>query len=228
MTVKKEITFLIVFMLMLQPVFVRAGGGGGHSSLPHTSYQRGNGSPVVGIIGVSACIGMTVYWRRKKARLMHQEIEENLLEAYSQDTFWNEKKLKKKVREQYFIIQNAWSNQDIEILKQHLSEYLYEQWQMKIEWQQFQEQSNLLEHIQLFKVMIVDLYDAIDNHQDYFWVYIEGKMQDSFIEEGQVTDSHNETFVGYWKFIRHGNDILLDEMKQQGEVESCLDLFLDV
>lgn len=220
MIVKKGITFLIVFMLMLQPVFVRAGGGGGHSSLPHTSHQRGNGSPLVGIMGVSACIGMTVYWRRKKARLMYQEIEENLLEAYSQDTFWNEKNLKNKVREQYFIIQNAWSNQDLKILKQHLSEYLYEQWQMKIEWQQFQEQSKLLEHIQLFKVMIVDLHDAIDNHQDYFWVYIERKMQDSFIEGGQVTDSHNETFVEYWKFIRHGNDILLDEMKQQDEVES--------
>ena len=151
---------------------------------------------------------------------MYQEIEENLLEAYSQDTFWNEKNLKNKVREQYFIIQNAWSNQDLKILKQHLSEYLYEQWQMKIEWQQFQEQSKLLEHIQLFKVMIVDLHDAIDNHQDYFWVYIERKMQDSFIEGGQVTDSHNETFVEYWKFIRHGNDILLDEMKQQDEVES--------
>ena len=90
--------------------------------MPHTSQQRGNGSPLVGIMGVSACIGMTVYWRRKKARLMYQEIEENLLEAYSQDTFWNEKNLKNKVREQYFIIQNAWSNQDLKILKQHLNE----------------------------------------------------------------------------------------------------------
>lgn len=225
---KKGIIILFVFIVMLQPVFARAGGGsagggggggGSHSSHPHTS-QRKNGSPFVGIVGTGACIAAFVYFKRRKARLMHQQIEDDLLEASNQDEFWDEKDLKRKVKDKYFVIQEAWSKQDLETLKKHLSEHLYERWQLKIEWQQYQNQSNLLDYIQLFKVMIVDLYDAIDNHQDYFWVYIEGKMKDVLMEDGQILESHQDSFVEYWKFIRQGNDILLDEIKQQEEVES--------
>ena len=227
-SVKKGILILLIFIVMLQPVFARAGGGGGgsggggsggHSSQPHTS-QRNEGSPIVGIVGTGACIATFIYFKRRKARLMHQEIEDDLLDALKQDEFWNEKDLKKKVKEKYFVIQNAWSKQDLETLKKHLSEHLYEQWQLKIEWQHYQNQSNLLDHIQLFKVMIVDFNDAIDNHQDYFWVYIEGKMKDVFVEDGQILESHQDPFVEYWKFIRQDHDILLDEIKQQDEVES--------
>ena len=64
------------------------------------------------------------------------------------------------------------------------------------------------------------LYDDIDNHQDYFWVYIEGKMNDTMVQDEQIIESHHDTFVEYWKFIRYGDDILLDEIKQQDEVES--------
>ena len=118
------------------------------------------------------------------------------------------------------IIQEAWSKQDLETLKKHLSESLYEQWKLKIEWQQFQQQYNQLDHIQLLKVILVDLHDAIDNQQDFFWVYIEGKMNDLMIEKQEVIASNHECFVEYWKFVRHGNDFLLDEIKQQDEVES--------
>ena len=105
-------------------------------------------------------------------------------------------------------------------MKKHLSESLYEQWKLKIEWQQFQQQYNQLDHIQLLKVILVDLHDAIDNQQDFFWVYIEGKMNDLMIEKQEVIASNHDSFVEYWKFVRHGNDFLLDEIKQQDEVES--------
>lgn len=64
-----------------------------------------------------------------------------------------------------------------------LSDALYERWQLKMEWQQYQNQQNVLDNIQLFKVILVDLYDDIDNHQDYFWVYIEGKMNDTMVQD---------------------------------------------
>lgn len=48
--------------------------------------------------------------------------------------------------------------------------------------------------------------NVLNNDQDCFWVDMEGKM--------------NDTLVEYWKFIRYGYNILLDEMKQQDGVES--------
>lgn len=226
---KRLLLVFIVFMILLTPVGARAGGGsssgGGGGGSSHTSSHRsrrssGNGSPIAGVIGIGACMGMIVYWKRKKARHMHQEIKDDLSFAYQQDDFWNEKVLKKKVKEKYLIIQEAWSKQDLETLKKHLSESLYEQWKLKIEWQQYQQQYNQLDHIQLLKVILVDLHDAIDNQQDFFWVYIEGKMNDLMIEKQEVIASNHECFVEYWKFVRHGNDFLLDEIKQQDEVES--------
>lgn len=227
---KKVIIILFIFIFMCQPVFARAGGGsssgGGsrghssHTSSPHTSSRRQGGSPIAGVLGVGGCLMMMLYWKRHKARKMHQEIVDDIKTAYQQDTFWDEKVLKKKVEEQYFKIQKAWSKQDLTTLKLCLSDALYERWQLKMEWQQYQNQQNVLDNIQLFKVILVDLYDDIDNHQDYFWVYIEGKMNDTMVQDEQIIESHHDTFVEYWKFIRYGDDILLDEIKQQDEVES--------
>ena len=144
-----------------------------HGNVASVSYTHlsGNGSPIAGVIGIGACMGMIVYWKRKKARHMHQEIKDDLSFAYQQDDFWNEKVLKKKVKEKYLIIQEAWSKQDLETLKKHLSESLYEQWKLKIEWQQFQQQYNQLDHIQLLKVILVDLHDAIAVSYTHLDVY---------------------------------------------------------
>ena len=112
---KRLLLVFIVFMILLTPVGARAGGGSSSSGgSSHTSSHRsrrssGNGSPIAGVIGIGACMGMIVYWKRKKARHMHQEIKDDLSFAYQQDDFWNEKVLKKKVKEKYLIIQEAWS-----------------------------------------------------------------------------------------------------------------------
>ena len=45
-------------------------------------------------------------------------------------------------------------------------------------------------------------------------------MNDLMIEQQEVIASNQDSFVEYWKFVRHGNDFLLDEIKQQDEVES--------
>ena len=103
---KRLLLVFIVFMILLTPVGARAGGGsssgGGGGGSSHTSSHRsrrssGNGSPIAGVIGIGACMGMIVYWKRKKARHMHQEIKDDLSFAYQQDDFWNEKVLKKNI-----------------------------------------------------------------------------------------------------------------------------------
>lgn len=103
---KKVIIILFIFIFMCQPVFARAGGGsssgGGsrghssHTSSPHTSSRRQGGSPIAGVLGVGGCLMMMLYWKRHKARKMHQEIVDDIKTAYQQDTFWDEKVLKKK------------------------------------------------------------------------------------------------------------------------------------
>lgn len=71
---KRLLLVFIVFMILLTPVGARAGGGsssgGGGGGSSHTSSHRsrrssGNGSPIAGVIGIGACMGMIVYWKKK-------------------------------------------------------------------------------------------------------------------------------------------------------------------
>ena len=91
----------------------------------------------------------------------------------------------------------------------------------KINWNEFQGKRNELSHIHLLKQNVVNLYDSENDNEDYFWVYIEGKMNDVTVDQqNQVIESYDGVFVEYWKFKRCGKQILLDEVRQQDEYEN--------
>lgn len=111
--------------------------------------------------------------------------------------------------------------QDLKTLKKYLTENLYDAWEAKINWNEFQGKRNELSHIHLLKQNVVNLYDSENDNEDYFWVYIEGKMNDVTVDQqNQVIESYDGVFVEYWKFKRCGKQILLDEVRQQDEYEN--------
>lgn len=135
--------------------------------------------------------------------------------------FGMKKELKKEVKRNYFIIQEAWSKKDLETLKDYLTPQLLDAWQTKMNWYEFQGRRNELTNIKLIKQHVVNVYDSENDDEDYFWVYIEGMMDDLTIDEqNQVIESYDGVFVEYWKFKRLGNRILLDEIRQQDEYEN--------
>lgn len=217
-------TLCVVGSLVIVPVYGRAGGnhsssssGGSSSSKNHTRPHRNSssGESVEGLITIGIVFGglalIKRYNQRVKAKIMHTKIKNQLNDLVDQDNFWNEKKLKKEIEACYYEIQKAWSNQDLQTLKEYLTSTLLEQWKVKLNWQEYRGQRNVLTNIRLLKKYIVDLDD------DYFFVYIEGKMKDQLIEDNQVIESTNEVFVEYWKFKRVGKKIYLDEIYQQNE-----------
>ena len=110
---------------------------------------------------------------------------------------------------------------DLETLKDYLTPQLLDAWQTKMNWYEFQGRRNELTNIKLIKQHIVNVYDSENDDEDYFWVYIEGMMDDLTIDEqNQVIESYDGVFVEYWKFKRLGNRILLDEIRQQDEYEN--------
>ena len=239
---KKKVIIIILLVLLIftpVPVLARAGGGssggsggssgGGTGRSSHTTRGRStyNQSPIERLASMAgfslvmvSIAGFRVYKRRQRAIIMHREVSETLDILDDQDIFWNEKRIKQQVEKCYYAIQEAWSNQNLEVLKQYLSPSLYESWQIKLNWQQFQGQRNVLSNIKLLKHDVVNLYDSTDNNEDYFWVYIEGKMNDKMLDqENQIIESNNDVFVEYWKFIRNENNIYLDQILQQDEFE---------
>lgn len=225
---KKYIMILIViFVIMVMPVSSRAGGGssggssgsgGSHSHHSHTE-SRGYTYPIVGIVPFIGMIGVVYYIRHEKIRKMKKQAKNQLEDAYSQDEFWDESELKKKVKDAYYCIQKAWSEQDLDVLKNYLTDDLYKQWEIKIEWQKFKNERNELSQIFLVSKHIVSVYDDEDNTKDYFWVAIEGKMNDVMIRDDMIESQNNEMFIEYWKFVRNNDCILLDQILQEDEWE---------
>ena len=174
-------TFLIITLLFTGSCYARAGGGsgsgssggGGSSSSGGNSYhdhyygRRGRSNPIEGIVMtvvvVSGIYGLNASQRRRKARLLHQRTKKQLDILDDEDAFWNEERIKKEVKRNYFIIQEAWSKKDLETLKDYLTPQLLDAWQTKMNWYEFQGRRNELTNIKLIKQHIVNVYDSENN-----------------------------------------------------------------
>ena len=153
---------------------------------------------------------MQKYRRRYKAISMHKDMKKELKEK--NNAFFEEMKMNREVTHYYYAIQNAWSDKDMDTLKQCLSPSLYDQWKTKLNWWEYEGIRNELSDIRLLKTMVVEVGD------DYFWSYIEGKMRDRMIKGNEVTQDNKEIFIEYWRFIVEEDRIYLDEIRQENEV----------
>lgn len=223
---KYLLLLLFVLMMIIAPVSARAGGGGGGSGgsgggghSHHSGSSSNTYNPIASAIAISMMLGVFYMLKYSKIREMNKKTKSNLKIAYDKDDFWSEKELKGKVKEVYFIIQKAWSKQDLDTLKLYLTDCLYQQWAIKIEWQKYRHEQNVLTHIRLLSKDLILLYDDEDNSKDYFWVAIEGYMHDSTVVDNEVINVNNETFIEYWKFVRNSNSILLDDILQESQID---------
>lgn len=140
----------------------------------------------------------------------------------NKDSAWKYKDLQKQVRYAYFLIQNAWSCQNMSPAKEVMSPSLYESFQSKLAWMDYRHERNVLEDIRLLEASPVAVYDDVDDSLDYVWFYISGSMVDYILN----TETHAivrgntkpEKFGEYWEFVRNqqGNWVL-NQILQKGQ-----------
>lgn len=134
--------------------------------------------------------------------------------AQQVDPFWDEHILSDKISKSYFTIQQAWSDQNIQLLKLYLTPSLWKEWELKIQNQIDKGERNLLTDVALLDFSITDIL----LEEESFYVYIRGKMNDRTIDKNnQVIEFHDQEFIEYWKFKRVDENILLDEIRQKDE-----------
>ncbi len=238
---KKVCSFMLLILLMMPlPVYARAGGGssggsggggGSSSSSSHHHYYNGNrnSSPfgsllsIIGVFGVIIfipSIPMIVY--RNRVRKKSKQTKEILESIQSADSVWKEEDILRRTEDIYYHVQNAWTNTDIEALKPYLTPHLYEQWKMKLTWQEMRKERNVLEDIKLLKKAIVNVKDYQDDSQDCCWLYIEGSMKDYTVntETQEVIEGIKKqtSFVEYWKLLRIEDEFYLDEILQKEDI----------
>lgn len=212
---------------------LRAGGGGssgghsssGSSSRSGTSGRRGYSNPIVNIISyiLFALIFFTsaiiLYFKILRASFNSKK---SLRLLDNKDITWKYKTIEKRVIETFYIVQEAWTNNDMEKAKDYMAKDLYESFKIKLEWMDINNRRNVLKKIKLVNLKPVSVYDDKDDKKDLIWFYIKGKMIDYTIDTNtrNITNGNtkNRSFVEFWKFVKNNDNVwVLSEIIQEDE-----------
>ena len=203
---------------------LRAGGGGssgGHSSSGGSSSgghygSRGYSNPISDIISaiffafIFFASAIILYFKVLRASFNSKRYL-RLLD--DKDITWKYKTIEKRVIESFYVIQEAWTNNDISKAKDYMAKDLYESFKIKLEWMDVNNRRNVLKKIRLVNLKPVSIL---------IWFYIKGKMIDYTIDTKtrNIVDgtTKNKSFIEFWKFVKNNhNEWVLSEILQEDE-----------
>ena len=211
---------------------LRAGGGssGSHSSSGGSSSsrhygRRGYSSPLSKIISAIIFIiiifasTIILYFKVLRASFNSKRYL-RLLD--NKDSTFKYKNIEKRVIETFYVVEEAWTNNDISKAKDYMDKNLYENFKSKLEWMDINNRRNILKKIRLVNLKPVSVYDDKDDNKDLIWFYIKGKMIDYIVDTKTNSivsgTTKNKSFVEFWKFVKNDdNNWVLNEILQEDE-----------
>ena len=151
---------------------LRAGGvssSGSHSSSGGSSSRhygrRGYSSPLSNIISAIIFIiiifasTIILYFKVLRASFNSKRYL-RLLD--NKDITWKYKTIEKRVIETFYVVEEAWTNNDINKAKDYMDKDLYESFKSKLEWMDINNRRNILKKIRLVNLKPVSVYDDKD------------------------------------------------------------------
>ncbi len=211
---------------------LRAGGGnssGSHSSSGGSSSshygRRGYSSPLSNIISAIIFIiiifasTIILYFKVLRASFNSKRYL-RLLD--NKDITFKYKTIEKRVIETFYVVEEAWTNNDISKAKDYMDKDLYENFKSKLEWMDINNRRNILKKIRLVNLKPVSVYNDLDDNKDLIWFYIKGKMIDYIVDTKAKSiisgNTKNKSFVEFWKFVKDDdNEWVLSEILQEDE-----------
>lgn len=186
-----------------------SGGSGNSSSLTHSSSNSsGTGSLTSHFLFLLMFFGSAILFR---LRLSHYSRNTRKLMKMLQreDSAWKYANLQKRVREIYFLVHKCWSEGDMRPAQQHISEDLFDNFTIKLNWMEFQHQRNARKRVRLLEAVPVAVHDNEDDTLDHVWFYIRGRMVDYITDTETGARLRGSPLPGsfgeYWQFQRNVN-----------------------
>jgi predicted lipid-binding transport protein (Tim44 family) len=201
-------SFFLFSLLFLSTIsaYARAGGGGGGSG---SVYGRGLGV-LLALINL-ALITFFVYRKNKRARQLISQLG-------TQDTLWNYEQMIDYAQAVFVKMQNAWMERNMELVKDIVTERLYQDYQKKLDWQKVKHEQNIIEDIEIKRTEIIGIEDHAGKDKDRFTIYIKGKLVDYTISDktGKIYTNKAKgktDFVDLYYFLRREEKWLLDRIE---------------
>ncbi|MDS1004679.1 Tim44-like domain-containing protein [Clostridium sporogenes] len=247
--------FIIIFIFNLS-MTVSARSGGGHSSggghgISHSSSgghgsrgssSRGNYKSSESNVGdlieiLIVPLFIILIWKKDtiicktKISRKSKEAEKIIGRLKNVDISYSKEMLQNRVEKTYFKMQEAWTNLNLKISKEYMSEDIYKLHNSKLAWMEIRNERNVLKNIKLLNAKPVGLEHYEDNSKDFIWFCIHGAMIDYTIDEitTQVVDGNtrNSSFIEYWKFIKKNDSWVVDLIMQEDEVDIDRDFAIE-
>lgn len=212
---------LVVLLLLTPSVYARAGGGTSSSSSSsssgssHGSSTNRSKDPKTTTLTLITTFGSVAYFSYytktfyvRRLKKQYKKPLKELKEALPYD-------LKSEVIDLYYEVQNAWKNQDIVEINQHVKKDLAEYWQTKLSWMDFNHQRNVMDMIHLINVYPF----AVKQNHVFFYIhgimidYIEDMEKEEMISGSKVPKPFRE----YWEIELLENDVILAKIYQEDE-----------
>ncbi len=199
------IAFGVAILVTPDEAFARAGGGSSKGSILESVSL-----PLILIYaGIVSYIAAT---KSKQARKLLQQISEK-------DPVWEIDRIKARIEETYFKVQEAWRERNQDIAREYMSQRLYNKHKLQTDDMLRRGIKNVMENINLKQARIVEVLDYRDNAKDSFWALITGSMIDYTVLEktGEFIygEKKNRSFKELWRFIREDHGWVLDEIDQE-------------
>jgi predicted lipid-binding transport protein (Tim44 family) len=203
--IRKSLFFTFLFLSTIS-AYARAGGGGGGSG---SVYGRGLGV-LLALINL-ALITFFVYRKNKRARQLISQLG-------TEDTLWNYEQMIDYAQEVFGKLQNAWMERNMELVKDIVTERLYQDYQKKLDWQKVKHEQNIIEDIEIKRTEIIGMEDHAGKDKDTFTIYIKGKLVDYTISDktGKIYTNKAKgktSFVDLYYFLRQEEKWLLDRIE---------------
>ena len=234
---------LICFATLQTVAFARAGGGGGSSGggggrrihfFIGNLFSGAASTPeillsILAIIIEFAIIGsliastVIVFISLKRSRAKSKILLEKLGKS---DPLWNPKTLDKHVRDSFFKIQKAWSDDNIQSVRHLLSDKLYADFSLQLERNRKGNVRNELSKIKIIKAYPVSVHDRIGEDNDCIRYFIKASMIDLTVDvtTRQVLSEIKKPmkFVEYWCFRKKDGSWVLDEISSEQEFKKSI------
>lgn len=112
---------------------------------------------------------------------------------------------------------------DISYGAPYLSEELQKEFDSKIQWMVLRNEEVIQKNVRLLRAMPVSVQDEPGEEQDVIWYLIHGKMIGYYVnrESRRVVrgKTRPEAFFEYWKFVYRNKRWVLQEIRQQNEMD---------
>jgi predicted lipid-binding transport protein (Tim44 family) len=217
-----------------------SGGGAGGGFYSGGGSGGGKGGALLAVLIVGGSIGLVLLIQflvrrsqrsgfqgskrtERQAERRAEKAEDAARAASADDDMWNPDKLRGRVREVFYPVQQTWSKRDVSGSRPYVSPKLYERHELQLEGLERQHRINRIEDLDLDEVEIVRVVNVSDDDKDRFIAFVQCRARDWMenADTGRIVNGNRNaqtTFQQFWTFVRDPqNGWVLDEIQQAEE-----------